>query len=76
MAQTLTQDDIDVLKTIFATKDDLDQKLDQQKEEILTGMADFFHNNLLPTLDDHENRLERLETREGLPPLPVPPKSS
>ncbi len=44
------------------------QKLDEMKEYILKGVADFMADNLMPVLDKHDTRLERLERHTSHPP--------
>lgn len=78
----LTKDDIKNLKEVFPTKedldfkleklsDDIDKKLDNQKKEILEGVAEHFHDSVLPILDNYEERLGKLEKKTGIHPTPI-----
>ncbi len=40
-----------------------DQKLEETKKEILEGVAEMLDSSIVPQLDDHEQRLTRLEAR-------------
>ena len=72
----LTQDDLRSIGTLMDDKlkkqsGDFDQKLEKQKNEIIQAVADTIHDSLLPLLDNHEERIERLEKNSGLTPLPM-----
>lgn len=44
-------------------KIELRQEMAQMKDEVVTGVAQILDNHTLPTLDNHEVRLTRLETQ-------------
>ena len=51
-----------------ATKKYFDVKLDKTKEEIIRGVAEFVADTLNPMFDNHETRLEHLESHTTHPP--------
>jgi hypothetical protein len=57
----ITDIDIKKLKTIFATKDDLKEL----KKEIIKGVAEYLENRIIPLLNDHDKRIDRLEKHVG-----------
>ena len=70
----ITDDDIKKLKGVFATKDDLNRfatKDDLEtmekrlKKEIVSDMAEYMQNNVIPVLNQHEKRLDRIEKHIG-----------
>lgn len=61
----------DVDKKLEAQTKILDQKLEQQTKDILAGVGDYIHDSLLSLLDNHDERIERLEKNSGLTPLPL-----
>jgi len=62
----ISDQDIQTLKQTFATKNDLGQ----MKEEIIQAISDFLSERMIPVLNEHERRLDRLEkTVGGFPPI-------
>lgn len=62
----ITDEDIEKLKKVFATKDDLHV----MKEEIIKGVADYIQTSITNIISEHEMRLDRLEkTVGGFPPI-------
>jgi Mg2+ and Co2+ transporter CorA len=43
--------------------DEMDKKLDKTKNEIITAVAGVIHDGINPILDDHEERLKKIERR-------------
>lgn len=71
----LTKQDIqalkDAFKDTFTTKEDLRvlkedilEAMDEQEKRILESVADVIQNGINPVLDDHEERLIKLEHRK------------
>lgn len=61
----ITDADIEKLKTIFATKEDLVAMGSKLKKEILTGVADYLESRIIILLNAHEKRIDRLEKHVG-----------
>jgi hypothetical protein len=61
----ITDTDIKKLKTVFATKDDLIGMEKRLKKEIVGDIVSYLHNNILPILNEHEKRIDRLEKHVG-----------
>ncbi len=61
----ITDADIKKLKAVFATKDDLGAMEKRLKKEIVNNIADYMQDNVIPLLNQHENRLDRLEKHVG-----------
>lgn len=70
----ITDDDVRKLRKVFVIKqelkdelryqkEDLEATMERHKKEILEGVADTFHESLLPILDNHEERIVKLEKR-------------
>lgn len=70
----ITDADIQKLKKTFATKDgvredirnlkeDLLDAMDKQKKEIVESVAEVIREGINPILDDHEERITKLEKR-------------
>jgi hypothetical protein len=49
----------------FATKDDLVSMEKRLKKDIVKDIVDYLQNTILPILNEHEKRLDRLEKRIG-----------
>jgi len=49
----------------FATKDDLETMEKRLKKEIVSDMAEYMQNNVIPVLNQHEKRLDRIEKHIG-----------
>ncbi len=68
----ITDADIKKLKAVFATKDDImslrrdmvsmEKRL---KKEIVGAVVDYLQENIIPILNEHDKRLDRLEKRVG-----------
>lgn len=43
--------------------DNLDSKINNAKDEILTGVGEMLDGQVIPQIDDHEVRITRLETK-------------
>ena len=54
----LTQDDINLLKQVFPTKEDLDQKLAKQKDEILVQVDQKLEKQKKEILQEVDQKLE------------------
>ncbi len=50
---------------------DVDNKLKQQKEEIVTETAEYVADSLIPLMDNHGKRLDRVEEKLDLPTLQI-----
>ncbi len=70
----ITDADIKKLKTVFATKDDLKQFATKDdlaatekrlEKKIIDGVAEYMQDNIIPLLNQHEKRLDRLEKHMG-----------
>ncbi len=65
----ITDADIKKLKAVFATKDDLvsmEKRLKKEiRKEIVGDIVDYMQDNVLPLLNEHEKRLDRLEKHVG-----------
>lgn len=66
----ITDGDIRKLRKTFATKDDLrylkedmEAAMDRQKKEIIESIADLVQEGLMKVLDNHEERIGKLEKR-------------
>lgn len=66
----ITDNDVKKLRETFATKDDLrylkedmEAAMDRQKKEIIDSLADLVQNGLIKTLDNHDERINKLEKR-------------
>ena len=65
---------IDDMKEVFATKDELKAALDETKSAVVKAVVKdvtgYLHDNVIPLLNEHEARLDRLEkTIGGFRPL-------
>lgn len=47
----------------------LEKKIDEAKEETIKAVADYFADSVLPLLDKHDARIERLEQHTTHPPI-------
>jgi len=61
----ITDADIKKLKAVFTTKDDLITMEKRLKKEIVGSVVDYLQENILPILNEHEKRLDRLEKHVG-----------
>jgi hypothetical protein len=61
----ITDADIKKLKAVFATKNDLIVMEKSLKREIVESVVDYLQENILPILNEHDKRLDRLEKRVG-----------
>lgn len=61
----ITDADIKKLKAVFATKDDLVVMEKRLKKDIVKDVVDYLQNTILPILNEHEKRLDRLEKHVG-----------
>ena len=61
----ITDADIKKLTAVFATKDDLVAMEKRLKREIVKEVVDYLQNNIIPILNEHERRLDRLEKHVG-----------
>lgn len=59
--QLLIQD----MKEVFSTKDDLKAGLDDTKKAIVNEVTCYLQDNVIPLLNEHEARLDRLEKTVG-----------
>ena len=57
----ITDADIQKLKAVFATKDDLEKT----EKRIVGDIAEFMQNSIIKILDEHEKRIDRLEKHVG-----------
>ncbi len=48
------------------TRNELDQKLAKQATDIILGVGEFIHDNVLPLFTSLEKRIERVEKRLGI----------
>ena len=73
----LTKDDIKAIGSMMDQKlaqqkneiiTAVDEKLTQQKSEIITAMADLFADSVLPLLEKHDNQIEALQNHTSHPP--------
>ena len=65
MAGVLTKDDIQLLKSIFATKDDLKSELKKTEKRLIKRM-DFISNSLDRNTMEVAKDVDRIKTRLGL----------
>jgi hypothetical protein len=62
---------MELQETLANQTKDFEQKLGQQTKDILQGVADSVADDLIPLLDKHDKRLERLEKHTNHPPAAV-----
>jgi len=59
----------ELLVEMSKLRTELLDKMEEQKKEIVSAIDELLHKRLLPLLDNHEKRIDRLEKEAGLPPL-------
>ncbi len=61
----ITDADIQKLQKVFVTKEDIVSMERRIKKEIVDDIVQFFQNQILPLLMEHEKRIDRLEKHVG-----------
>lgn len=57
-----------ILVEMSKLRKELLDKLEELKKEIVNAIGELLHKRLLPLLDNHEKRIDRLEKEAALPP--------
>ena len=61
----LDKNDKDFLKKTFPTKNDLKKGLYETRQGVVKDVTDYLQQNVIPVLNEHEARLDRLEKTVG-----------
>jgi hypothetical protein len=67
----LVQVKLDLSSKIDQVKQELSDKIDRAKEEVIQNVADTLHDDILPLIEKHDKRLDRVEKHLDLPPVSV-----
>lgn len=67
--ERLREQKTELLVEMSKLRKELLDKIEEQKKDIVNAINELLHKRLLPFLDNHEKRIDRLEKEAGLPPL-------